>query len=48
MSRDKQIEEMAKIIQQGEIDRNRGDLDCTEFTTDVVIKVGLQRTEKNE
>ena len=40
---DKQIEEMAKLIQNGEISRNRGDLDCTEFPTDIVIKVGLQR-----
>lgn len=39
----KQIEEMAKIIQKGELDRNKGVLDCTEFTTDLVIQVGLQR-----
>ena len=38
-----QIEKMARIIQNGEIARNRGDLDCTEFPTDIVIKVGLQR-----
>lgn len=37
------IEEMAKVIQDGELDRNRGDLDCSEFPTDIVIKVGLQR-----
>ena len=43
MSKEKQIEEMARIIQNGEIARNRGDLDCTEFPTDIVIKVGLQR-----
>ena len=43
MSREKQIEEMAKVIQKGELDRNKGDLDCTEFPTDIVIKVGLQR-----
>ena len=39
----KKIEEMARTIQKGELDRNRGDLDCTEFPTDLVIKVGLQR-----
>lgn len=38
-----EIEAMAKVIQDGELARNRGDLDCTEFPTDVVIKVGLQR-----
>lgn len=43
MNLEKQIEEMAKVIQYGEIARNRGDLDCTEFPTDLVIKVGLQR-----
>lgn len=43
MNRDKQIEEMAKVIHKGELDRNKGVLDCTEFTTDLVIKVGLQR-----
>ena len=38
-----EIEAMAKVIHDGELARNRGDLDCTEFPTDVVIKVGLQR-----
>ena len=37
------VEEMAQIIHKGELDRNRGDLDCTEFPTNLVIKVGLQR-----
>ena len=41
--KEKQIEEMAKIIRKGELDRNKGDLDCTEFPTDTVVKVGLQR-----
>ena len=43
MSREKQIEEMTQIIQKGELDRNRGIIDCSEFPTDLVIKVGLQR-----
>ena len=42
MNKEKQIE-MAKVIQKGELDRNKGVLDCTEFTTDIVVKVGLQR-----
>lgn len=40
---EKQIEEMANVIHKGELDRNKGVLDCTEFTTDLVVKVGLQR-----
>lgn len=43
MDREKQIEEIAKVIHKGEFDRNKGVLDCTEFTTDLVIKLGLQR-----
>ena len=39
----KEIEEMAKIILQGELDRNRGYLDCSEFPTNLVIQVGMQR-----
>lgn len=39
----KQIIEMAHIMQNGEFARNRGDLDCNEFHADVVVKVGLQR-----
>ena len=41
--KEKQIEEMAKIIHKGELDRNKGGLDCTEFPTNTVIQVGLQR-----
>ena len=41
--KEKQIEEMAKIIRKGELDRNKGDLDCTEFPADTVIQIGLQR-----
>ena len=43
MDKEIEIEEMAKIIQQGELDRNRGDLDCSEFPTSLVIQVGMQR-----
>ena len=40
---EKQIEEMAKIILKGEIDRNRGTLDISEFPIDLIVKVGMQR-----
>ena len=44
MEREKQIiEEMAKTILKGELDRNRGDLDITEFSIDLIVKVGMQR-----
>lgn len=43
MDREQQIAEMAKIIHKGELDRNKGVLDCTEFATDLVIRIGLQR-----
>lgn len=43
MDREQQIAEMAKIIHKGELDRNKGVLDCTEFATDLVIRLGLQR-----
>ena len=43
MDEEKQIEEMATIILKGEIDRNRGIIDCSKYTTDLVVKVGMQR-----
>lgn len=38
-----EIIEMAKILQAGELSRNAGTLDCSEFTTDIIIRLGLQR-----
>lgn len=43
MNKKQQIVEIAKIIHKGELDRNSGDLDCTEFETALVVKLGLQR-----
>jgi len=38
-----EIEKMAEIMQQGEIDRATGKIDCSEFALRVVVKNGIQR-----
>ena len=43
MDAQKEIEKIAKIIQKGEMDRQAGELDCKEFSTDTIVDVGLQR-----
>lgn len=41
--RQKQIEEIAKLMLQGEIDREKGNIDCAEFDYITQFKAGLQR-----
>ena len=38
-----EIEKMAEIMQQGEIDRETGKIDCSEFALCAVVKNGMQR-----
>ena len=37
------IKEIAQLMQNGEIDREKGYIDCSEFNYEVVIKHGIQR-----
>ena len=39
----KAIEETAQLMQKGEIDREKGYIDCSEFKYEVVTKLGIQR-----
>ena len=43
MSKQQEIEKMAEIMQQGEIDREAGKIDCSEFALCAVVKNGMQR-----
>ena len=43
MDQQQEIEKMAEIMQQGEIDRETGKIDCSEFALRVVVKNGIQR-----
>lgn len=43
MDKQKEIEKMAEIMQQGEIDREAGKIDCSEFALRAVVKNGMQR-----
>lgn len=43
MNMQEQIEKMAKILQDGELDYQRGKFDRKEFSSDVVVNIGLQR-----
>lgn len=43
MDKQQEIEKMAEIMQQGEIDREEGKIDCSEFALCAVVKNGMQR-----
>ena len=43
MDQQQEIEKMAEIMQQGEIDREAGKIDCSEFALRAVVKNGMQR-----
>ena len=43
MSKQQEIEKIAEIMQQGEIDREAGKIDCSEFLLRAVVKNGMQR-----